>query len=98
MSPRRYSEVANKVASTITMRSATIVPLTMLAPAHKVNPVIRFSPLPFPDLPAEVPFARDLAPDQAAEMMSPTSGAMSPDPVIVNVPADGCRQVGVDGA
>src|ERR1700733_13077257 len=68
MSPRRYSEVANKVAGTITMRSATIVPLTMLAP------------------------------DQAAEMMSPTSGAMSPDPAIVNVPAD-CRcQLGVDGA
>jgi tripartite-type tricarboxylate transporter receptor subunit TctC len=33
---------------------------------HKVNPVIRFSALPFPGLPADVPFARDLAPDQAA--------------------------------
>ena len=68
MSPRRYSEVANKVASTITTRSATMVPLTMLAPAHW------------------------------AEMMSPTSGAMSPDPLIVNAPADGCCQAEADGA
>ena len=34
---------------------------------RKVNPFIRFSPLPFPGLPADVPFARDLAPDQAAK-------------------------------
>ncbi len=67
MSPRRYSEVANKVAITITNRSAAIVPLTMLAPAHW------------------------------AEMMSPTSGAMSPDPLIVNAPADRCCQVEADG-
>ena len=68
MSPRRYSEVADKVASMITMRSAAIVPLTMLAPAHW------------------------------AEMMSPTSGAMSPDPLIVNAPADRCCQVEADAA
>src|SRR5258707_7515156 len=66
MSPRRYSEVANKVAITITKRSAAIVPLTMLAPAHW------------------------------AEMMSPTSGATSPEPLIVNVPADACFQVDAD--
>lgn len=66
ISPRRYSEVANKVASTITMRSATIVPLTMLAPAHW------------------------------AERMPPTSGAMSPDPVMVNALADACFQVDAD--
>src|SRR5579859_5574398 len=67
ISPRRYSEVVNKVASTITNRSATMVPLTMLAPAHW------------------------------AERMSPTSGAMSPDPLMVNAPADGCCQVDTEG-
>jgi tripartite-type tricarboxylate transporter receptor subunit TctC len=34
---------------------------------NKVNPIVRFSPLPFPGLPAGIPFARDLAPDQAAK-------------------------------
>jgi hypothetical protein len=55
------------VASTTTNRSAAMVPLTMLAPAHW------------------------------AEMMSPTSGAMSPDPLIVNASADRCRKVEADG-
>ena len=63
ISPRRYSEVAKRVASTVTISSATIVPLTMLAPAHW------------------------------AEMMSPTSGAMSPDPLTVSARADGCCQL-----
>jgi hypothetical protein len=30
---------------------------------NKVNPIVRFAPLPFPGLPAGVPFARDLAPN-----------------------------------
>ena len=68
MTPRRYSEVTNKAASTITMRSATIVPLTMLAPDQWVA-------TPWP----------------------PTSGAMSPDPLMVNESADGCCQVEADG-
>ena len=67
ISPRLYSQVANKVASTITNSSAAIVRLTMLAPAHW------------------------------AERMSPTSGAMSPDPLMVNAPAGGCCQVEADG-
>jgi hypothetical protein len=33
---------------------------------NKVNPIVRFAPLPFPGLPAGVPFARDLAPDPQA--------------------------------
>ncbi len=38
-----------------------------------------------------------LAPAHWAEMMSPTSGAMSPDPLIVNAPADRCCQVEAAG-
>jgi hypothetical protein len=63
MSARRYSEVTNKVAITITRRSATIVPFTMLAPDRWV-----------------------------AASSPPTSGAMSPEPLTVNVSADRCCQ------
>src|SRR5579864_706386 len=64
MNPRRYPEVTDKAATTITNSSATIVPLTTLAPDQWVA-----APSP------------------------PTSGAMSPDPLMVNSPADRCCQV-----